>query len=190
MLEEIGHSATHISKITGVSTSIIADISSNRRWVSISSQYDIPTNRIKRGEINHNNQFTENQIHHVCKLLQDPNTKIKDISKESGVSETTIHDISLGRSWKHISSEYKLPKKRYPSRDVKPSLKTLKVIQLFRDGMHKDDIVKTIMTEFDMSDRTKVLQSVNDIKRVYKLVPCSTTIEHSDVGLNTTSSSK
>lgn len=189
MLEEIGHSATYISKITGVSTSIIADISSNRRWVSISSQYDIPDNRIKRGETNHNNQFTENQIHQVCKLLQNPNTKIKNISKETGVSETTIHDISLGRSWKHISSGYKFPKKRSPSRDTKPSLKTLKVIQLFRAGMDKEDIVKNIMTEFDMSDRTKVLQCINDIKRVYNLVSGSTTIEHSDVGLKTASSS-
>ena len=159
-----------IEKITGVDKSTVADIASKRRWSKISSKYNFPSSFIRKGEDNHNNLHTEAQIRQVCKLLEDSKQSAINISETTGVSINTIHDIMFGKSWKHISSQYKFPEKRNPSRNKPPSIKTQSIMSWVKSGLNSNDIIEKLKVEYDMPDRTKALQCVNDVKRNYNLV--------------------
>ena len=55
-------------------------------------------------------RFTDDQIHEVCRLLENPKNSIRDISKKTGVSMRTITNIRFNNGWLHISGLYAFPK--------------------------------------------------------------------------------
>ena len=50
-------------------------------------------------------KYTEEQIHEVCRLLQDKLT-IKEVSAKTGVSIGTVKDVRARKTWTHISQDY------------------------------------------------------------------------------------
>ena len=54
------------------------------------------------------NQYSEDSIRHVCKLLEECKTPIYKIAEMTGVSKATIHDIIGKKYWTHISKDYKI----------------------------------------------------------------------------------
>ena len=177
LLEDPKIKARDISFTTGVSLSIVNDISTRRSWVRISSQYNIPSNRIRYGELIYGNRHTKDQIHQVCKMLEDPRAKAEDISSVTGVSSSAVHGISLGKTWRHISSKYEFPEKRKPKRIKVISDRVKETINWIQNGIEDEVIVKRLQAEFDMPDRKKAKQFISDVKRNYKdLLSGSTTI--------------
>ena len=50
-------------------------------------------------------KFNEEQIHEVCRLLQDKLT-IKEVSAKTGVSISTVKKVRARKVWTHISKDY------------------------------------------------------------------------------------
>jgi|GEM_PF-670828 len=105
MLENTNSNPALISELTGVSSIIIYHIRKGETWTHISSEYNIPS-------INFRNEYSEDKIHNICKMLENPNVKIMEISEIMNVPKTLIYDINTKRSWKHISCLYSIPVKR------------------------------------------------------------------------------
>jgi uncharacterized protein YerC len=61
------------------------------------------------GERHGNNKYTEKSIRKVCELLANSfNYTLDDITKETGVPKSTIHDILSKKYWTHISKSYEI----------------------------------------------------------------------------------
>lgn len=110
---------TEISNMTGVDVSIISKIKCKDCWTHISFQYNItsPTKNAT-GENAAASKYTSNQIHNVCKMLQDPNNKMTFISKSTGVGYDMIYRIKMGKNWTEISSQYNIGKSM-PAKPIK-----------------------------------------------------------------------
>ena len=78
--------------------------------VKHSYETGLVTNHAK-GERIGTNKYKENQIHEVCKLLQDPTARYEDIEKATGVSYDVIAKIGTGELWVDIVKEYNIPKR-------------------------------------------------------------------------------
>ena len=167
MLENIKNSMSYISSVTGVNTSTISDIASGRRHQEISNKYNIPSSRFKSGEDASSSKCTTDQIHKVCKLLEDATLSLSSISNSADVPLNVVQDISNGRTWKDIRSRYNIPDKRKPKRNKPLSPKILAVISYIKSGLTNDDIIEKLKAEFDMPDRIKAIQCINDTKRKY-----------------------
>ena len=59
-----------------------------------------------RGILNPNNKYTEEQIHQVCKMLEE-GKPISEISKITKVFKSVCYPIKNRKVWKHISVHYK-----------------------------------------------------------------------------------
>ena len=55
--------------------------------------------------------YTDNQIHKVCKLLEQ-GMRVKDVAKATDVSSKTVSMIKTGKQWTHISKDYKISRLR------------------------------------------------------------------------------
>ena len=186
-LLEFGKHVKEVSEILGVDEWLPRAIKYNGRWKHISSQYNIP----RAGEISKFNtnekyksaKLTEEQVHQVCKLLQDGNTS-REVSKITGIKESTISPIRLGKAWVYISKTYKIPDSN--SRYNEITKYKSKIINSLNYG--ETDYGK-IIQNLELPDTRENRKYIGLIK--FKLKKqSSSTIEHSDVGVNTASSSK
>lgn len=68
------------------------------------------------GENNSQAKYTEYQIKHACKLLQDhPDWTYNNIGELTGVAWHTVRDIYQHNEWTHISKDYHFPKRETTS---------------------------------------------------------------------------
>ena len=61
---------------------------------------------------NPNNKLTINQVHEICKLIEEGNYYDTEIAKMYNVSYTNISDIHKGKIWTEISKQYNLNVKK------------------------------------------------------------------------------
>ena len=105
-----------ISRMTGVDVSVISKVKCRDCWTHISSQYNIPIPvKNATGESAAASKYTTEQIHNVCKLLQDPSNKMTAISKSTGVGYDMIYRIKTGKNWTDISLKYNIVNNRMPA---------------------------------------------------------------------------
>lgn len=85
---------------------------SNLEWVTSKENANHATTYLKSnvGEKQGSNVYPESLIKEVCRLLQEGRRNI-DISKKTGVPKGTIGCIKAGYQWKHVSKNYKFPKR-------------------------------------------------------------------------------
>lgn len=84
--------------------------------------------------MNHkNSKFTDEQIHQVCKLLENPDIMLSDIANKTGVSIKTINHIRFDNGWHHISNLYNIIKNKRIN-GPKYSLISKKIIDLVKIG--------------------------------------------------------
>lgn len=176
LLEENKLTNVEISLETGVSESIVSKVKIKNCWTHISDEYDIPDPISNpKGSDHPASKYTNDQIHQVCKLLEEgKNTKV-NIAKITGVGNDTISMILHRKGWTNISSDYKLPeqKLKHPSDDDK------KIIEWINSGLDNEMIASKIELEFGMSGRKSARERLYRIKRNYKqLLSGSTTIEN------------
>lgn len=61
------------------------------------------------GEDANHNKYSNEQIHKVCKLLEENKLLNTEIAKETGVDEYSISKIKCKQDWIHISKDYNIP---------------------------------------------------------------------------------
>lgn len=89
----------------------------NIKWVKYGDQLinGIHNNYIWRtcGENHPNSVLTEEIVHKICKMLENRCT-IKEIKNtlKLNVTDATISSINLGKTWKSVSSQYNLQRKK------------------------------------------------------------------------------
>lgn len=91
----------------------------NLEWVTIKENTDhaVKTGLMNFKGINHSeNVYTEEQVRIACKLLENPDNTLSYISRQSGINRSILYSIRIGNSWKHISSEYNIPKPKSADR--------------------------------------------------------------------------
>jgi hypothetical protein len=74
------------------------------KWNEISSQYNIKR-RLRR-------LSKEDEIHRICRLLEDRRYSISDIANMVEVSTCVVEAVKYEKAWTHISSQYNIPKSR------------------------------------------------------------------------------
>lgn len=150
-----------ISDITGVSIDTIDKIRTGRMWKEISVFYEFPVSSIRyHGEDHQNSKFNDNQIHQVCKLLEDPFNSLVAIAKFTGVSAYVVHKISKGKMWTHISRCYNIAPERL-------NLKSERIKSLYEAGYNDKEIAELIMPEFELPDKRMAMQQIADIRKRY-----------------------
>lgn len=97
-----------ISKMTGISRATLYQIKKGNEWTHISKDYNFPKINYRFGSNNVNSRYYDDQIHQVCKLLED-GLYPKEIAKLTMVSEDNIQKIKKKKVWTQISDFYKFP---------------------------------------------------------------------------------
>ena len=85
----------------------------NLEWVTHKENMDhaIKNGLINIKGVNHpENKYSEETIKRVCELLEENKIKLIDIEKLTGVTRNTLYSIRTGKSWTHISNNYKIDK--------------------------------------------------------------------------------
>lgn len=76
--------------------------------------------------------LTNEQVHKICKMMEDGNLSQREISKIMGIKEYLVREIKLGNNWKTISCHYKIENCKL---DIKKNL--------------NEEIVRYICKEFE-----------------------------------------
>ena len=63
--------------------------------------------------------YTEEQIHHVCKLLEGNQKTMNEIAKETGVKKATVSRIRNKKQWLTISTKYSIDKYSINAKQIK-----------------------------------------------------------------------
>lgn len=118
-----------------------------------------------RGVNSGKNIHPEERIHRVCKLLQDGlgPTEISRIITEIDIK--SIDSIRRGNNWKHISCQYKIPPAKHKI-PLQSEIKN-KIVDLARDGMSSNDIMKTLSLG-DYKTNPYVYEQIQWIRRKLK----------------------
>lgn len=155
-----------ISQISGVGIDTLTQIRAKKQWIQVSEAYNIPSTQIPQGEYHGMSKYTEKEIRNVCKLLEDPNKTIVFISNETGIPLDVISKISKGKYWKHISSEYNIPKNRKNGTFGKTKY-TEFIISKFQEGKTNNEITPLLMNEFKELEWRQAQQKISDVKNRY-----------------------
>lgn len=90
-----GINCADMGKKYGIKKSYASEIKRGRRWGHIGNRTDIPKIKPNKKVLN------ENQVREI-KIKFKKGARIRRISEEYGISETTIADIKHNRTWKHV----------------------------------------------------------------------------------------
>lgn len=128
---ERGDKIVDIYTELGIERSVVNSIKKGRYYNRISKNYNIP--EVTKVTILH-----DEQIHEICKLLEENKLSCLEIAKIYNVSDGVISNIKSGKYHSDISSQYNIPKpgSQYISEDV------AKIIcSLLQKGYKPDSIV-------------------------------------------------
>ena len=120
----------------------------NLEWVTEkeNTQHAIRTGLLKmRGEDSPNCKNSEENIRHVCEMLEQNEKPISVIAKECGVTRNIVGSILFSGNWGHISKEYNI--KQYNQRTNGPKKNSdiiKRICQLIEDGADNEEIVRII----------------------------------------------
>ena len=135
-----------------ISTNGVFNIAKGDRYVSISSQYNIPPRENDRAKIARmTSKLDEEKVHQICQMLQDPRVMYKDIGAKFGVCDHSILDIAHGKNWKDISSQYVIPERSSKNRTTRPKLTEEEVYQICEMLQDPYVMYKDIAAKFGVS---------------------------------------
>lgn len=106
------------------------------------TQHAIANNLAGRyGIENPNNKYSEEDIHTVCKLLEQ-GKEATEIEKLTGISKNVSNHIKCGKQWQNIASQYNIPK---PVNNKKPPEMIAKMTELVLSRQYTDmEVAKMI----------------------------------------------
>ena len=115
--------------------------------------------------MNHvNSKWTDDQIREVCKMLEDPDVIIKEISRKTGVSIKTINHIRFDNGWPHIAKDFNIISKKL-KQGPRFSKLSLTIKDLILQGKSDDEIQNTLKN----SDLTFNMSRKNILDRIYSI---------------------
>ena len=115
--------------------------------------------------MNHkNSKSTDDQIHTVCKFLEEDNLNIKEISKITGVSIKTINHIRFDGGWPHIRKFYNINENKLNNGPKFSELSNL-IIDMIKSGMDN----KSIYEELDKSGLSSNYKRKSISDRIYHI---------------------
>lgn len=118
------------------------------------------------------NVYTEEQVHQACKMLE-AGMNGREIAAKMGVSVMLPNRIKYLGKWKHISSQYNIPKATMTNKGIKKE-----VFRLIRSGKYTWDELVAMGGPPGMEATKNYLYS---LRWKFKKDEGSSTIEHSDV---------
>lgn len=123
------------------------------------------------GEKSGNSHYKTEQIHLVCKMLEDNNKSINEISEITKVSKMTILHIRHHRTWKHISKLYNIDNyytDKYRSRYSKVyKKKTIdELFNLIKEGKSNKEIMKKLNLPNSQKTRTLIYESRKKVNSI------------------------
>lgn len=141
-----------ISKESGVSVNVLNKIRLGYRWKEVSDGYDFSEynryiqsqNTIKHlGLNNPNGKYSDEEITHVCKLLEENEMCLNEISKITGIPKNTVIDIKSGKAHVNISKlfnvrNHDMLQSGYHKKDLD------KASELLLQGISIPDIISTL----------------------------------------------
>ena len=83
----------------------------NLEWVTFSENGSYSAN-IHKDRYDHGNRLDENLVHIICKMLENPNITIAEISSKFNIPYGTIQGIQNKRSWTNISDQYNIQRRK------------------------------------------------------------------------------
>lgn len=111
----------------------------------------------EKGEKVHNAVFTDDQIHEVCKMMQEGYRSI-DIRKKLSVPKYLLCNIRHKGSWSHISSQY-----TFPSKSRLLSEETIRwICEKMQEGLSNKEVLA-------LSTNEKITKSILTKIRCYKM---------------------
>lgn len=136
--------------------------------------------RLKNGG---HGKLTEEMVHHVCRLLTDPNNSYRFIVNE--ISNTynvdvcvgTIESIALGKIWRDISSQYVIPFRNKTGENQTNSILTTDdvhfICQLYKLGLGVTKITSLLDKKVSPRTVSSIIQGDNwkHITSQYDLTP-------------------
>lgn len=88
----------------------------NLEWCDVQyntiHSYKLGLQKPIKGSRHGRSKYTENQIHEVCRLLEDGENSIKEISTKTDVSVRTIQSVRARVNWTFISDQYEFKDRR------------------------------------------------------------------------------
>lgn len=114
MLEDPNNTPRMIENATGVKRIIIYHIKKGNTWTHISKDY-------KFHDKSFNTKLTEEEVHKICKLLENIELTIDDIANITGINKFQIRRLSQKKSFGNILKMYNLPKSRNRSGELNNS---------------------------------------------------------------------
>lgn len=125
-------------------------------------------------------KITEAQCREICSMLESTLYSMRDISKKMKVPESIINCIKLGKSWKHISKEYNIPKDsriRYSKYFTNDEL--YKLCEYFQSNPKDDDemlmvYIRRVLSDNNLKENTGRLDACRKLyrKQKWKYVWC------------------
>ena len=105
---------TEIAKMYNVSYTNISDIHKGVIWNNIGRQYNLSNKKPLA--------LTEEQVHEICKLLEQQKYFTTDIAKMFNTTHQTIISIRQGKIWSNISSQYNIVNEKAPRKFTKEQI--------------------------------------------------------------------
>lgn len=136
LLQTTYKSYEEIANITGVTSTMVRNIKNGRSWKHISKDYDFTRYDVYK-ELNH--QIKVEQIKEVCKLLEENNLTMLDISIRTKVSFNMVYLIYKGQRWKEISKNYNISNYK-PRSNASIIIKKININKKFND--YRKDIYR------------------------------------------------
>ena len=152
-----------ICKTYGMDYNLCHNIYTRDAWTYISKEYNLP-------EPKHREGFTDEEIHYVCKRLQngDGYADIANSMDNDRMTRFMVRGIAKGRCYRSISDQYDIPGlTKY--KDLSPNTITEKVKRLFRDGLDVNLTAREIAVAAEMDPKKESdLALIRLISRNYK----------------------
>lgn len=124
-----GNTIKEIAKKLNVSESFIIGVIYRGEWKSVTSKLKMP---------NVQTSITNDQVHDICKRLQDGET-VNTIADSLEISPNIVYGIKYGKSHRFISNQYNIPGLE---KDTNASEKKSDIIlSLFNQGITDTDII-------------------------------------------------
>lgn len=139
---------------------------SNLEWMSrkdnVNHAWRTGLAKPRYGIDNPANKYSPEQIHKVCKLLEEQKLKYIEISKICNVNITVIYDIRIRDKWHDISSQYNIPKTKIGFVEYRS-----KIINLINNGLDN----KSIINELGLPDTNLLRRHIEYVRSRYKYSP-------------------
>jgi hypothetical protein len=133
---------------------------SNLEWTTFeeNTQFAYDDGLYRIGEDHPMNKYSEEQIHLVCKLLEENELTIPEIAKMSNTTHAVVTGVLLLGEWQHVSKKYNI--KNYNKRVNAPKLPDeiiIRICELLEKGTFKVVQIATIcnVSHYIVSDIKK-----------------------------------